>query len=178
MPVVSNTGPLISAFQSGSVPLLVSVFEEIHVPSGVVAELSDHGWTKEFEAALHVVPTPLTAAEQKRVGSIAVRVSEQSKDDAPSAVHHGEAEAIVLAQRPGADYDLVLLDELAARAVAQSLGLAITGFPGALLSAVESGLTTPDDLRQRLQRCRRDGTHYSERLIQSVYRESQRRWSQ
>jgi len=159
-------------------PLLVSALEEIHAPPGVVAELSDHGWAEELQATSRVVPTRLTAAEQGRVGSIAVQIAKHSEDDAPSAAHHGEAEAIVLAQRAEAGYDLVLLDELAARSVAQTLGLVITGFPGVLLSAVEFGLITPDDLKQRLERCRRQGTHYAERFIQSVYHEAQSRWSQ
>ena len=158
--------------------LLVSVFEEIHVPSGVVAELNDHGWAEEFQATSDVVPTQLTAAEERRVGNITVQIAKQSKDNALSAVHHGEAEAIVLAQRPEAEYDLVLLDELAARTVAQSLALVMTGFPGALLSAVEFGLITPDDLKQRLERCRRQGTHYGEKFIQSIHHEAQVRWNQ
>jgi predicted nucleic acid-binding protein len=178
MPVVSNTGPLISAFQSDSVPLLVSLFDEIHVPSGVVAELYDHGWAEELKAVSLAVPIPLTAAEQQRVGGIAAEIARQSRDDASSAVHHGEAEAIVLAQRLEAGYDLVLLDELAARSVAHSMGLMITGFPGALLTAVEFGLITPDDLRQRLERCCDQGTHYGERLVQSIYDEARRRWNQ
>ncbi len=178
MPVVSNTGPLISAFQSDSVPLLVSLFDEIHVPSGVVVELNDHGWAEGLDAASRVVPSQLTVAERQRISSIAVEIARQSRDDAPSGAHHGEAEAIVLAQRLEAGYDLVLLDELAARSVAQSMGLIITGFPEALLTAVEFGLITPDDLRQRLECCRDRGTHYGERLVQSVYNEARRRWNQ
>ena len=40
----------------------------------------------------------------------------------------------------------LLLDELAARAVAQEFRLRITGFPGALLLAVQDGMITPADL--------------------------------
>jgi predicted nucleic acid-binding protein len=178
MTVVSNTGPLISAFQSTSIPLLVSLFGEIHAPPGVVEELSVHGWQEEFDGASQVVLTKLTAPEQQRVETIAAAIARQSRDDTRGPVHHGEAEAIVLAQRPGASYELILLDELAARSVAQSHGLVITGFPGALLTAVEFGFITPDDLKQCLERCRDRGTHYGERFVQSVYDDAQRRWKQ
>lgn len=178
MLVACNTGPLISAFQSQSVPLLLGLFEEIHVPASVVAELQDHGWGDEFASAQQFVCLELTIAEQRRAKRIVAKIAKLSGDGSPAALHHGEADAIVLAQRTKPAYDLLLLDELAARSVAQSLGLVITGFPGVLLLAVEQGQLKPDDVRRRLENCRQQGTHYGIKFIQSVCAEAQSRWRQ
>ena len=178
MLVACNTGPLISAFQSQSVQLLLGLFDEIHVPASVVAELKDHGWEDEFASAQQLVPVEFTPAERRRDRRIATQIAKLSGDGSPAALHHGEADAIVLAQRSKPAYDLLLLDELAARSVAQSLKLVITGFPGVLLLAVEQGQLSPDDVRQRLKICRQQGTHYGIKFIQSVYADAQARWRQ
>jgi len=61
-----------------------------------------------------------------------------------------------------------LIDEKAARAAAQDLGLPMTGFPGVLGRAGMDGLVTQDDIRQLLHTCKRQGTHYSDELIETV----------
>lgn len=48
---VSNTGPLISAFQSDSFALLTSIFAEIRISTACAAELTKHGWEEEVRAA-------------------------------------------------------------------------------------------------------------------------------
>ena len=62
----------------------------------------------------------------------------------------------------------ILLDEKAARNVAQELGLHITGFPGVLGRAGLDGLVTQDEIRLLLKTCQQQGTHYSDALIESV----------
>lgn len=92
------------------------------------------------------------------------------------AAHHlGEAQAIVLARRAAYRNDLLLLDELAARAVAQHQGVKLSGFPGVLLLAVQGGLISADELKARLERCRAQGTHYGVRFIHQVYELAQHR---
>jgi len=83
--------------------------------------------------------------------------------------HVGEAQAMVLAARPEFANDVLLLDELAARAVAEEFGLTLSGFAGVLLVAVQEGWLTADELKKRLETCRRQGTHYSEAFIEQVY---------
>lgn len=177
MIVASNTGPLISAFQSESVPLLLELFDEIHIPKGVLAELTAHGWSREVRAIPGLIIAELTASEMIVIRQVAAEIATLSGDASPSALHAGEAEAIVLAERGTPKFDVVLLDERAARQVAESRGLTISGFPGTLLMAVESRLITPDQLKQRLEDCIRQGTHYGTRFVHSVYREALRRWS-
>src|SRR5207245_11222283 len=83
--------------------------------------------------------------------------------------HRGEAQAIVLALRSEYQEDILLLDELAARAIAKQAGLKLSGFPGVLLLAVQGGLISAAELKARLEACRQQGTHYGATFIQHVY---------
>ena len=76
---------------------------------------------------------------------------------------------MVLAARPQFVNDVILLDELAARAVAEGIRLTLSGFAGVLLAAVREGILTADELQNRLEICRRQGTHYSEAFIRQIY---------
>jgi hypothetical protein len=49
---VSNTGPLISAFQSDSFSIMTKIFAEIHIPMSCVAELEKHGWAEKMQREL------------------------------------------------------------------------------------------------------------------------------
>lgn len=63
----------------------------------------------------------------------------------------------------------LLVDELAAREVAQRQGVAIVGFPGILIRACKQGLMSPEEVRDALQECQRQGTHYSIQFIEEIY---------
>lgn len=175
--VVSNTGPLISAFQSHSLDLMVALFETVHTSEACVAELVGHGWDEALaHAASSVVQHRLTVPESAKAVEVAKRISADwlSRDSDPD--HHlGEAEVIVLVQRPVFSGSLLLLDELAARAIAMENGLTISGFAGALLLAVSEGLISADILRDKLEQCRRQGTHYSLAFIDQVYQAAKAR---
>ncbi len=75
---------------------------------------------------------------------------------------------MVVAARPQLECARILLDELAARAVAENEGLQITGFPGVVGQAGLDGVLTGNDIRRLLTLCQRQGTHYSNRLIEHV----------
>lgn len=83
---------------------------------------------------------------------------------------------IALALRAEYRNDLLLLDELAARAVAHEKGLKLSGFPGVLLLAVQVGLMSPDGLKTRLEKCRAQGTHYGVSFIERVYAMAKQEW--
>jgi predicted nucleic acid-binding protein len=82
--------------------------------------------------------------------------------------HLPEAELIVVSQRLELQCKKILLDEKAARSVAEALGLEISGFWGILANAGFDGLLTKDEIRQLLQGCQRQGTHYANSLIEHV----------
>jgi len=170
--VVADTGPLISALQSNSTPILAALFGTVLLSTTCLNELIEHGWGDELgrcgQGVVQVVS--LTDAERGRAAEYALRVAGQQGCGDDEAKHHlGEAEAMVLAERGGVARTLVLLDESAARSVAQALGLNVSGFPGTLLAAARRGLITSDGVRQRLKSCQDQGTHYSGTLIERVY---------
>jgi len=168
---VSNTGPLISAFQSKSYELLARIFAEIHTSSICVMELRQHGWDEAIKAASSsLVIVELTSEEESRALHIAEQIAQHSSAPyAPVSDHLGEAQAIVLALRPEYQNDLLLLDELAARKVAKEQNSKLSGFPGVLLLAVQVGLISAEDLRARLEVCQQRGTHYGNTFIQQVF---------
>ncbi len=168
---ICDTGPLVSAFQSDSIALMTEVFHRILITSVCRTELEEHGWREELEDASSQIRTmELTPDEVAGAITVANRIAEHpaSKDRAPES-HLGEAGAISLALRPEHRQDVVLIDELAARGVAADSDLVLSGFPGVLLLAARGGLISAEDLRARLESCRRQGTYYSESLIQEVY---------
>lgn len=171
MYAIGDTGPLISAFQSDSFTLLGRIFSEVHVPPACVLELTRHGWSAEVAAAAPtLVIVQLTDEELLLTQEIARAVAIQSGSSADELNEHaGEAQVIALGLRAEYQHDILLLDEQAARIVAQEAGLPITGFPGVLLLAAGQGLITPTDVRERLEQCRRQGTYYSSSFIQQVY---------
>lgn len=167
---LSNTGPLISVFQSNSFPLLAQLFAQVHISSVCAGELVRHGWEAGVQAAgAQLVVVSLTAAEQEKAEGIAAQIARHPRTTDPVAANHlGEAQVITLALRP--EYrDDILLDELAARGVAGELNVRLSGFPGVLLLGTRTGLLTPEDLRERLEQCRAQGTHYSISFIEQVY---------
>lgn len=168
---ISDTGPLISAFQSESFVLFTRIFAEIHISPGCLAELTKHGWEEEVRTASPIlVVVHLTPSEQKRALSIAKSIAQHPTTNDPIAEHHlGEAQVIVLALRPEHRDDVLLLDELAARAIAKHLEVKLSGFPGVLLLAVQGGLLSAEELKKRLERCRAQGTHYGVTFIKQVY---------
>ena len=164
-------GPLISAFQSGSFALLSQIFAEIHISTACVAELIRHGWEAEIKAATPpLVIVSLSAAEEEQAMAIAEEIAQQPETKDPVVVNHlGEAQAIQLALRPEHQNDVLLLDELAARTVARQRKVKLSGFPGTLLMAVQAGLLSAEELQERLEKCRQQGTHYSVTFIEQVF---------
>jgi hypothetical protein len=43
-------------------------------------------------------------------------------------------------------------------------------------SAVQNGLISAEDLKVRLEKCRKQGTHYGEKFIQDVYNMAKHGW--
>lgn len=174
---ISDTGPLISAFQSESFDLLTQIFAAIFVSTTCIAELKEHGWEEEIQSASsHFVIITLTAEEEKQALAFSEQIAQHPDTHDSVAEHHlGEAEAIVVALRAEHRDDLLLLDELAARVVAKQAGVKLSGFPGVLLLAAQGGLISPEDLKARLEMCRKQGTHYGINFIQQVYEMAKKR---
>ncbi|MEZ4867939.1 MAG: hypothetical protein R3C14_41815 [Caldilineaceae bacterium] len=168
---ISNTGPLISVFQSNSFAMLTDIFVEVRISAVCRAELIRHGWADAVQAAgSKLVIVQLTTEEEQAAQSIAQQIAQHPDTNDPVAENHlGEAQVIVVAQRKEYQGNLLLLDELAARAIARQHGVKLSGFPGVLLLAVQIGLISAEALKARLETCRSQGTHYGAAFIQQVY---------
>lgn len=175
--VVSNTGPLISAFQSSSLGLITALLGTVHISEACRIEVIEHGWEEvlaQFDSC--IISHKMTDSESVRSLELARRIAAHpvSKDLEPN--HHlGEAEVMILVQRPEFVGTVLLVDELAARAVATEIGIDISGFAGVLLLAVDEGLLTADEVRERLKCCQQQGTHYSDAFIEQIFRAAKER---
>lgn len=171
--VACNTGPLISAFQCERLDLLRHYFEVIYIAPSQVAEFEKHGAGQELAALIRdkfvVVAEALTVDEQEQADRLARRIAAHPLSGDPDYHSHlPEAEMLVIAARPELGCVRVLLDELAARAVAEEEGVHVVGFPGVVGRAGLDGLLTKNEIRFILTLCQQQGTHYSHQLIEHV----------
>ncbi len=170
---VSNTGPLVSAFQSGRIDILQQLYDGIFIPDSELAEFEQHGAADEIRELVDsgfVTVYTLTYAEKQVAQEIAQAIARLPLTrNKTAAQHYPEAEAIVLMSRPGLPAQEILLDERAARQVAQAHGLPVIGFAGVLIRACQQGLLSAGNVRDALLLCQSQGTHYSDQFIAEVY---------
>ena len=130
MKVVTNTSPIIFLRKVDALDLLVSLFEEIVAPEGVVAELG------RVE-----LPSFVQVETLSKKGQAYVR-------ETLGQLHRGELEALALAREEQADF--VLVDDLLARREARRLNLRVVGTVGILLLARKQRLLTPQEALEHL----------------------------
>jgi hypothetical protein len=153
--------------------ILRQFYDLIHIPASELPEYERHGARQEIRALLEAgfikVHDDLTTLEKQTAQKIAMEIahSSVSKDKEP-AHHSPEAEAMVLMERADLQAVELLLDEAAAREVAQRRGIPILGFPGILIRACLQGLIEPEEVRDALRECQRQGTHYSTQFIEEI----------
>lgn len=172
---VSNTGPLISAFQCGQATLLRRYFRIIHIPQSELDEFQRHNAAEEIEQLIDeglVQVHVLTPEERRRAEEMARRIASRPSARVKEYQHHlPEAEAMVLMERENLDVDVILVDEQAAREVARESGLPVAGFVAILGKACLEGLFSVKEVRNLLKVCQAAGTRYSNALIEEVYRQ-------
>ena len=171
--VVSNTGPMISAFQCSRVDLLKRYFDVIYIVSSQLNEFERHGAGEQISKLIGegfiIVASDLTTTEQAKSEEIARLIAASPSASVSDYQHHlPEAEAMVLMQRRELNCQWILLDEKAAREIAEEMGLNIIGFPGVLGRAGLDGLLSKDEIRSLLTFCQQQGTRYSNALIEHV----------
>jgi predicted nucleic acid-binding protein len=171
---ISNTGPLISVFQCDKVDLLKLFFSVVYITESELSELEKHGWIEEVknlinEGLIKVIDS-LTEEEKVTSELIAKRIALNfSSSDIGWENHLPEAEAMVIMKyRVELEIQIILLDEKVGRSVAKGLNLAVTGFPGILSWAGKEQILTKDEIKNLLQICQKQGTYYSNRLIEDI----------
>lgn len=174
---VSNTGPLLSAFQCGRVDILKHFHEAIYITPDQVAELREHGAGEEVDDLVKegfLVVVGLSEDEEREALKVAEMIAGLARNKDPKA-HLPEAKAMVLMMRGDLEATAFLVEERAAFLVAQSLGLNPVGFVGILLKAAEVSLMKPEEVLTALKECRSKGTFYSDRLLHDVERQLKER---
>jgi|LGVD01.1.fsa_nt_gb predicted nucleic acid-binding protein len=138
MKVVSDTSPICYLWLIGHIELLPDLFNHIFIPEAVCFELKNKGTPAGLRNWINNPPAWL------RIKSVKGKL-----DPSLYRLHPGESEAISLAQ--GLSADLILLDEKAARQVAISQGLRISGLLGILNEAASRKLLDLPEAIERLQ---------------------------
>ncbi|MBN2088847.1 DUF3368 domain-containing protein [candidate division KSB1 bacterium] len=152
--IVSNSTPLIAFARINQLMLLQKVVAEIVIPGAVANEISQY--TEKKQGLIDLVKESWITI--KKVQSIAqVQLLLPTLD-------RGEAEVIALAREQQAD--LVLIDELTGRKVAESLGLHISGSIGILIQAKKTGIL--QSVKPFIDEMTKHGIYYSRNFINSV----------
>jgi predicted nucleic acid-binding protein len=129
MLAVSNTSPLSNLAFIHRLDLMKSQISELWITTAVAEELQAHPDSlarAAIETAIRDQWIRVSAPQNTRLKTMLLR-----------QVHRGEAEAIALAA--GLKADLLFIDELERRGLAEQAGIAITGTLGVLLLAKRTG---------------------------------------
>jgi predicted nucleic acid-binding protein len=148
--VVSNSSPLIALARIERLSLLSAIFESVLIPPAVAREIA---------------PSIPIAPPWLRLRPATVPLSEQL---ARRRLGDGELEAITLAVEINADQ--IILDDLAARRLAEVSGLNVIGTLGLLLGARRAGLI--DRIRPELDSLRTTSFFLSPELYADLLREA------
>jgi predicted nucleic acid-binding protein len=151
--VVSNTGPLIALAEIGQLGLLQRLFTTTLIPPTVRAEILIEPTLSALQSAIS--DEWISVQEPDDTG--AIRLLNETLD-------RGESEAIALAQRTATEW--VILDDLAARHVAEAMGLPVIGTLGVLLLAKEAGYVA--QVKPLLDKLRERRFYISEMLYASI----------
>ena len=158
MLVVADATPLISLMKIGRLNLLEQLFGEVVIPEAVYSELT----------------TNVTFAEEIYQIEVCEFINRVSVEDNKSVdvlrratgLDLGESEAIIYADENGAN--ILLIDEVKGRRIAQTMGLKIMGTLGMLLEAFYKGLLTSDETEADMIRLRESNRHIGDELVQYV----------
>jgi predicted nucleic acid-binding protein len=156
MLVVADSSPLLYLVLIGQARLLPALFGEIVIPEQVARELEHEKAPQSMRDFMAAKPEWLSVRNPRSVEPI-------------SGIDPGEQAAIYLAEELGAD--LLLIDDLDGRRVAQQRGIRVTGTLGVLDRAAGSGLV---DLRRAIDDLQRTSIHLSEALVESLLRRHER----
>lgn len=152
--VISNSSPVIHLFKMGYGHLLENLYEKVHITDCVFEECTEAvvnpGEAKEIEAIKSASFFDINTVENQMLFLAFAKL-----------VDEGEASAIALAIEKKAD--LLLLDDQAARELADMYNLQYTGTIGVLLAAMEKGLIDLS-VREILNKLRSTGFYIGKKI--------------
>ncbi|BAZ83090.1 DUF3368 domain-containing protein [Sphaerospermopsis kisseleviana CS-549] len=156
MIVVADTSPICYLIIIEQIDLLPQLFGKVMIPKAVYQELQATGTPEKVQKWITNIPEWLEVA--------AVNIPD---DNMLVNLHQREKEAILLAERIQAN--LIIIDEKAARQIAQSRGLKITGLLGILNLAANQNLI---DLKTTITALQKTNFRASSHLLQSMFNQS------
>lgn len=158
MIVVSDTTPIISLVKAECLDILKTLFGSVCIPSAVFDELiANEKYSYEADQIRKsdfIFTKELKDKKSVRYLQIAAKLD------------LGESEAITLAEEMNAD--LLLVDELRGRRIAEELGIRITGTIGVLLQAYDENILTAQDIMTCIDKLKECNIRISERLYNLV----------
>lgn len=157
MIVVSDTTPLISLLKIHRIDLLHSLFDEVQIPQGVFNELTaNQNFANEAEEISNCDFIKIKSVDTRQV----------SLFQRTTGLDLGESEAIVLTDAINAD--IILLDEIHARRVAETIGFNIMGTIGILKTAYRDGYISAEEIKSAVEVLRDSGRYISETLLNNL----------
>ena len=158
MIVVSDTTPIISLMKAGQLELLQKLFDVVYIPEAVYRELTEN---ETFSEEVTMVQECEFLYVEKVDNKKAVTILQDF-----TGLDAGESEAIILADEKHSD--VLLVDELKGRQVANKMGIPITGTIGILAQAFDEGLLAKEDMERCIERLKESEIRISERLYQML----------
>jgi predicted nucleic acid-binding protein len=142
---VSNASPLIALEQIGQLSLLAPLFSSVAIPPAVAREVAP-----TMNIPVWIVARPLSQSVPAGVSS--------------ALLGAGESETLPLAVEAGASW--VVLDDRAARRLAQQMGLSVIGTLGVLLAAKRQNMVAA--VKPSLDNLAAHGFHIADDLYRRV----------
>jgi len=144
MIAIINASPLIYLGKTGAISLLGKIFKECYTSEEVKIEVlrdinvPEYPVLKEFFLSKVIIKAPENQDLVRRLVEL--------------NIHYGEASIIALAKELQENYDkkVVIIDDLAARAIARTLGLRVTGTIGVFLKAMNQNYITSEECKNFL----------------------------
>jgi predicted nucleic acid-binding protein len=140
---IVNSSPLIYLGKLGLLSLLQQLFEQVLTVDTVREEVLDSS-TSEY-AVLHSAFSDWLVVSKVPKNPLLTRLGEMG-------LHPGEVDALVLAYhtKEQKSDSVIVVDDLAARDVARTLGLKVTGTIGIILRATRNRLLTKNESRAKI----------------------------
>ena len=158
MIVVSDTTPLISFLKIGHLDLLQKLFGEVQIPEAVFHELTENKkFFHEAEQIKNCFFIQVVEVKEYQFVNLLRRAT---------VLDLGESEAIILSDSIHAD--LLLMDEVKGREVAEEMQINIMGTIGLLMAAYQNGLITAKEAEECIRILRASGRHIGERYFQML----------
>lgn len=158
MIVVSDTTPLISLMKIGQLELIYQLFGEIQIPEAVFEELVSN---KRFLEESRQIQECSYIRKVKVTDFKSVDLLRRS-----TALDAGESEAIILSDSVKAD--LLLMDEIKGRRIAQQMGISLMGTIGMLIVAYNDRLLSKEEILSCVSILKNTGRHISDKLYDQL----------